>query len=86
MFLRNKNHDSCDKSATGAENTGILKIPAGITNLANKRHIFVPYLVKVRDMTKSSNEGHIFVPHLVKVHDVTKSSKVGHIFFWTIFG
>jgi len=25
---------SCEKSATGAENTGILRIPAGITNLA----------------------------------------------------
>ena len=34
MFLRNRNHDSCEKSATGAENTGILRIPAGITNLA----------------------------------------------------
>ena len=33
-FLRNKNRDSCEKSATGEENTGILRIPAGITNLA----------------------------------------------------
>ncbi len=33
-FLRNRNHDSCEKSATEEENTGILRIPAGITNLA----------------------------------------------------
>ena len=33
-FLRNRNRDSCEKSATGEENTGILRIPAGITNLA----------------------------------------------------
>jgi hypothetical protein len=32
-FLRNRNHDSCEKSATGEENTGIPRIPAGITNL-----------------------------------------------------
>jgi len=32
-FLRNRNRDSCEKSATGAENTGILRVPAGITNL-----------------------------------------------------
>jgi hypothetical protein len=32
-FLRNRNRDSCEKSATGEENTGILRIPAGITNL-----------------------------------------------------
>jgi len=32
-FRRNRNHDSCEKSATGAENAGILRIPAGITNL-----------------------------------------------------
>jgi len=30
---RNRNRDSCEKSATGAENTGILRIPVGITNL-----------------------------------------------------
>jgi hypothetical protein len=35
MFLRNRNHDdSCEKNATGKGNTGILRIPAGITNLA----------------------------------------------------
>jgi hypothetical protein len=33
-FRRNRNRDSCEKSATGVENTGILRIPAGITNLA----------------------------------------------------
>ena len=33
-FLRNRNRDSCEKSATGEENTGILRIPTGITNLA----------------------------------------------------
>jgi len=32
-ILRNRNRDSCEKSATGEENTGILRIPAGITNL-----------------------------------------------------
>ena len=40
-FRRNRNRDSCEKSATGAENTGILRIPAGITNLgaaARSRH------------------------------------------------
>ena len=31
---RNRNRDSCGKSATGTENTGIRRIPAGITNLA----------------------------------------------------
>jgi len=36
-FRRNRNRDSCEKSATGAENTGILRIPAGITNLATRR-------------------------------------------------
>ncbi len=33
MFLRNRNHDSCEKNATGKKYTGILRIPAGITNL-----------------------------------------------------
>jgi hypothetical protein len=34
-LLRNRNRDSCEKSATDTEeeNTGILRIPAGITNL-----------------------------------------------------
>ena len=32
-FRRNRNRDFCEKSTTGAENTGILRIPAGITNL-----------------------------------------------------
>ncbi len=31
---RNRNRDSCEKSATGAEKTGIRMIPAGIGNLA----------------------------------------------------
>jgi hypothetical protein len=35
-FLRNRNRDSCEKSATGEENTGILRIPAGITNLGDE--------------------------------------------------
>jgi hypothetical protein len=30
---RNRNHDSCEKNATGAEKTGIRRIPAGIGNL-----------------------------------------------------
>ncbi len=33
MLRRNRNHDSCEKSATGTENTGIRRIPAGICNL-----------------------------------------------------
>jgi hypothetical protein len=32
-FRQNRNRDSCEKSATGTENTGIRRIPAGITNL-----------------------------------------------------
>ncbi len=32
-FLRNRIPDSCENSATGEENTGILRIPAVITNL-----------------------------------------------------
>jgi len=36
-FRRNRNCDSCEKSATEAENAGILRIPAGITNLAFRR-------------------------------------------------
>ena len=32
---RNRNRDSCEKSATGTENTGILRISAGITNVAS---------------------------------------------------
>jgi hypothetical protein len=31
---RNRNRDSCQKNATGTENTGIRRIPAGICNLA----------------------------------------------------
>jgi hypothetical protein len=33
MFWRNRNHESCEKNATGTENTGIRRIPAGISNL-----------------------------------------------------
>jgi hypothetical protein len=33
---RNRNRDSCGKSATGTENTGIRRIPTGICNLAKK--------------------------------------------------
>ena len=33
MLRRNRNHDSCEKSVTGMENTGIRRIPAGICNL-----------------------------------------------------
>jgi hypothetical protein len=33
MFLRNRNHDSCEKKRHRKGNTGILRIPAGITNL-----------------------------------------------------
>ena len=35
---RNRNRDSCGKSATGTENTGIRRIPAGICNLGGGRH------------------------------------------------
>ncbi len=41
-FLRNRNRDSCEKSATGEENTGILRIPAGITNLGLKPYSSFP--------------------------------------------
>jgi hypothetical protein len=34
---RNSNRDSCGKSATGTENTGIRRIPAGICNLDRGR-------------------------------------------------
>jgi hypothetical protein len=44
-FRRNRNHDSCEKSATGAENAGILRIPAGITNLALVLHQFLTMAV-----------------------------------------
>ncbi len=33
MLRRNRNRDSCEKNVTGMENTGIRRIPAGITNL-----------------------------------------------------
>ncbi len=33
---RNRNRDSCEKSATGTENKGIRRIPAGIGNLGHK--------------------------------------------------
>ena len=33
---RNRNCDSCEKRATGTENTGIRRIPAGIGNLGHK--------------------------------------------------
>jgi hypothetical protein len=33
MFRRNRNHDSCKKNATGTENIGIRRIPAGTGNL-----------------------------------------------------
>jgi hypothetical protein len=32
MLRRNRNRDSCEKNVTGTENTGIRRIPAGITN------------------------------------------------------
>ena len=35
IFRRNRNHDSCEKIATGTENTGIRRIPAGIGNLGH---------------------------------------------------
>jgi hypothetical protein len=41
-FLRNRNRDSCEKSATGEENTGILRIPAGIANLGLKPYSSFP--------------------------------------------
>jgi len=37
-FQRNRNRGSCEKSATGAENIGILRILAGITNLVGIPH------------------------------------------------
>jgi hypothetical protein len=33
---RNRNRDSCEKNATGTENTGIWRIPAGMCNLASR--------------------------------------------------
>jgi hypothetical protein len=36
LLCRNRNHDSCEKSATGTENTGIRRIPAEIGNLDGK--------------------------------------------------
>jgi hypothetical protein len=33
---RNRNRDSCEKSAAGTENKGIRRIPAGIGNLGHK--------------------------------------------------
>jgi hypothetical protein len=36
---RNRNRDSCEKNATGTENAGIRRIPAGIRNLDT--HFFV---------------------------------------------
>ncbi len=49
---------------------------------SDEGHIyFGPYLVEVRDVTKSSDEGHIFLrPLFVEVRDVTKFSNEGHIF------
>ncbi len=38
---RNRNRDSCEKNATGAEKTGILRIPAGIGNLGSQPNIEV---------------------------------------------
>ena len=38
-FLRNRNRDSCEKSATGEENTGILRISTGITNPASRHGV-----------------------------------------------
>jgi hypothetical protein len=35
-FRRNRNRDSCEKNATGTENTGIRRIPAGIGNLVHR--------------------------------------------------
>ena len=34
-FPRNRNRDSCEKSATGMENTGIRRIPTGMCNLGD---------------------------------------------------
>ena len=39
---RNRNRDSCGKSATGTENTGIRRIPTGICNLGY--HITLVYV------------------------------------------
>jgi len=55
-FLRNRNHDSCEKSATGEENTGILRVPTGITNLVP---VF-PCVAGVR--------GQVITPKYVKGH------------------
>jgi hypothetical protein len=38
MFRRNRNRDSCEKNATGTENTEIRRIPAGIGNLVDGHH------------------------------------------------
>ena len=39
MFRRNRNRDSCGKSATGKENTGIWRIPTGKGNLGVYVHV-----------------------------------------------
>jgi len=48
---RNRNHDSCGKSATGTENTGIRRIPAGICNLGRRRR----KIAKKVDISSSSS-------------------------------
>jgi hypothetical protein len=40
MLRRNRNRNSCEKNATGTENTGILRIPAGICFKATAMHNF----------------------------------------------
>ena len=47
-----RNHDSCEKSATETENTGIRRIPAGIGNLDGKCSI-VTKLKPHREVTKN---------------------------------
>mgnify|MGYP006178820031 CR=1 FL=1 len=71
-FPRNRNHDSCEKSATGEENTGILRIPAGITNLACRLlipaclHTILYHLLFLHPYHSLTFETHVgLCPHLL---------------------
>jgi hypothetical protein len=54
MLRRNRNHDSCEKNITGMENTGILRIPAGIGNLGLKRNCWECW-IKEEEATPAVN-------------------------------
>ena len=69
---RNRNRDSCEKSATGTENTEIRRIPAGITNLAGR--FFAAFSVQ-RRMSKIVAGGLI----AVSIDDVVASGCPEHL-------